>query len=377
MPGIYIHIPFCKKACHYCDFHFSTSLDKKQEMLGAIVRELEIRSYGYTSRKIDTIYLGGGTPSLLSAADISFILNSIHRYYSLSAKMEITLEANPDDLDNKRISAFVSAGINRLSIGIQSFFDEDLHWMNRSHKADQAKRSVLAAAACGISNISADLIFGYPLLNMEKWKKNVETMLSLPVNHISAYSMTVEKKTVLDHQIRNGISPPMPEYTADAQYSWLMEEMQLHSWEQYEISNFAKNGYYSKHNSAYWKNISYLGIGPSAHGYNENKRYWNIANNALYISSLAKGRLHQEEETLTLHDRYNEYVMTGLRTMWGINIQKLEKEFGKAMRTYFEKEYLQLEKEGWIIKKDDTFTLSADGKGIADRIISRFFSVEK
>lgn len=280
MAGIYFHIPFCKQACHYCDFHFSTSLRYKDELLAAMLQELVLRKPYLEEQTIESIYFGGGTPSLLNETELSRLIDAIETNYSISRNVEITLEANPDDLYAAKVTDFRKTNINRFSIGIQSFFEEDLKWMNRAHNASEAESAIKRVQDAGFENITADLIYGFPLLSDEKWAANIEKMTSMDVPHISAYSMTVEPQTALGSFIKTGKQKPMNEGQSADQFVLLMEQLEGKNYEQYEISNFARGEAYSKHNSNYWRGVSYLGIGPSAHSFNQESRQWNISNNA-------------------------------------------------------------------------------------------------
>lgn len=372
MAGIYIHIPFCKQACYYCDFHFSTSLKYKDELLQALVKEIRLQKSYLNGETIETIYFGGGTPSLLSDAEIGLLINTITELHSVSSSAEITLEANPDDLDKNKMRALTQTPVNRLSIGIQSFFDDDLQWMNRAHRSTEAESSVKRAQDAGIENITVDLIYGYPLLTDQKWKYNLDKVFELSVPHVSAYSMTVEPRTALASFIKKHQQPPMNDEQSAAQFMHMMDAMQQHGFEHYEISNFCKPGHYSRHNSNYWKGVKYLGIGPSAHSYNGETRQWNIANNARYIESLETGQIPAETELLSETDRLNEYIMTSLRTMWGLELDKLnsiakgsEDELLKSAEEFFEKGYIEL--------KDRVIRLTQTGKLYADHVAAELF----
>ncbi|WP_144912875.1 radical SAM family heme chaperone HemW [Mucilaginibacter frigoritolerans] len=372
MAGIYIHIPFCKQACYYCDFHFSTSLKYKDELLQALVKEIQLQKGYLDGETIETIYFGGGTPSVLSSDEINLLLGTITNLHTVSSNAEITLEANPDDLDREKLSLLSKTDINRLSIGIQSFFDDDLKWMNRVHKANEAESSVKRAQDTGIENITVDLIYGYPLLNDQKWKQNLEKVFELNVPHVSSYSMTVEPRTALATFIKNKKQPAMDDQQSAAQFLILMDAMQQQGFEHYEISNFCKPGHYSKHNSNYWKGVKYLGIGPSAHSFNGETRQWNIPNNTKYIQALQQASIPSETEILTETDRLNEYIMTSLRTIWGLDLNKLNtiaeaasSQLNIAAQRYFE--------NGWIEQKDQIINLTQTGKLYADHIASELF----
>jgi oxygen-independent coproporphyrinogen-3 oxidase len=373
MAGIYIHIPFCKKACHYCDFHFSTSLKNKEALVTALCKEIELRKDYMGSKNISTIYFGGGTPSLLSKEELDKILNTISTHFTVAPDAEVTLEANPDDLTEEKIAGLKQAGINRLSIGIQSFVDEHLTLMNRSHNAKQAIDAVRNAQKAGIKNISIDLIYGLPNLPIDKWRDNIKQAFELDVPHISAYCLTVEKKTALNHMVqKKQITLPNDAETAE-QFYMLIEESAKHGFTHYEISNFGKEGMYSRHNSSYWKNEPYLGIGPSAHSYNGSSRQWNISNNALYIKGIEASETIFEIENLTEADKFNEYVMTGLRTIWGINLDYVKTSFGEDILQELLQDSKPYIDSGHMQQNRENVTLTQKGKLIADKIASDLF----
>jgi oxygen-independent coproporphyrinogen-3 oxidase len=372
MAGIYIHIPFCKQACHYCDFHFSTSLKYKDELLQALVKEIQLQKNYLQGQTIETIYFGGGTPSVLQASEITLLLDTITGLHTVTADAEITLEANPDDLDKLKLTDLRETAVNRFSIGIQSFFDDDLQWMNRVHRAQEAEASVKRAQDSGFENITVDLIYGYPLLTDQKWKHNLDKVFELSVPHISAYSMTVEPQTALASFIRNKKQPAMNEQQSSEQFLMLMDAMQTKGFEHYEISNFCKPAHYSRHNSNYWCGVSYLGIGPSAHSYNGTCRQWNIANNAKYIQQIYAGTLPAEIEELTEINRLNEYIMTSLRTAWGLDLDHLNTIAGGTAALLSKEAQPYLER-GWIIKKENKIYLTQTGKLYADHIAAELF----
>jgi len=372
MAGIYIHIPFCKQACHYCDFHFSTSLTYKDDLLRSLIAEINVQKHFLGGENIETIYFGGGTPSLLSADEINTIIGAVTNIHSVATDAEITLEANPDDLGVEKLKALKQTPINRLSIGIQSFFDDDLQWMNRVHRANEAETSVKRAQDAGFENITVDLIYGYPLLTSEKWKANIDKVFDLQVPHISAYSMTVEPRTALASFIKNKKQAPMNEEQSAEQFVQLMEAMQLHGFEHYEISNFCKSGHYSRHNTNYWKGVKYLGIGPSAHSFNGEIRQWNIANNAKYMQGIDKGVIPAENEVLTEVNRLNEYIMTSLRTMWGLDLDKLN-AIAAGSSDVLLKSAIELFEKEWILQKERTIYLTQAGKLYADHIAAELF----
>lgn len=376
MAGIYIHIPFCKQACHYCDFHFSTSSKYKDEMLKSIHHEIELQK-GYLNKQIiETIYFGGGTPSLLSADEISKIIDQIQKNFEVSNHPEITLEANPDDLNLAHLKALKNTSINRLSIGVQSFFDEDLKWMNRAHSANEAESAIKRAQDFGLDNITIDLIYGFPLLSDEKWQINIQKAIEFEIQHISSYSMTVEQKTALASFINNGRQKAMDDSQSAAQFQTLIEELTTSGFEHYEISNFAKPNHYSKHNTNYWRGVHYLGLGPSAHSFNGTSRQWNIANNAKYITELALNKLPFELEILTDENRYNEYLMTSLRTMWGIDLEKVVKDFGHQVKTKLLTAANKYLDKDWLVLDENHLKLNIQGKLYADLIASELFIIE-
>ncbi len=346
-------------------------------MLQAMHKEIELRSRYLENKTVDSIYFGGGTPSILNADDIAKLIDSIAQQYEIAPQAEITLEANPDDLDKAKVRGLSQTPINRLSIGIQSFFEEDLRWMNRAHNANEADAAIKRVQDGGFENITCDLIYGYPLLTDEKWKANIGQLTSNQVPHISSYAMTVEQRTALSSMIIKGKTPAMNEEQSARQFEMLMAELQEQGYEHYEISNFAKPGCYAKHNSNYWAGKAYLGIGPSAHSFNGSSRSWNIANNALYIEAINKREPALETELLTTSDRYNEYVMTSLRTMWGVDLRKIQQDFGDHFLQHLEQEAAPYLDAGHLERTAENFLcLRNTGKLLADRIASELFWVE-
>lgn len=373
MAGIYFHIPFCKQACHYCDFHFSTSLKYRDEMLRAMEQEVALQSHYLTDSRIESIYFGGGTPSLLEADELSRLVDTVAHYFDVQPDAEITIEANPDDLSGQKVAAMRHTAINRFSIGIQSFFEEDLRWMNRAHNAIEAAEAIQRVQDSGYQNITADLIYGYPLLTDQKWQQNINQLLDFGIPHVSAYGMTIEPQTALAAFIRKGKQSPMDENQSAAQFEQLMERLAAAGYEQYEISNFARRGHYARHNSNYWKGVPYLGIGPSAHSFDGHSRQWNVRNNARYIQAVQRGVIPYEREELTELDRLNEYIMTSLRTVWGMDLAYVERQFDTA---YSEKLRLGLQpfvSEGAVSLVGQIATLTHRGKLLADRIASELF----
>lgn len=368
MSGIYIHIPFCKQACHYCNFHFSTSLRFKNELVVALLREIELHRADFKEEAIDTIYFGGGTPSLCTRPELESILQKIRSLYTVSPVAEITLEANPDDINSQKLSDWKEIGINRLSIGIQSFFEEDLRWMNRAHNSQQAIDN-LQLAIEHFSNITIDLIYGTPGLTNEKWKQNVDRAISLGIPHLSCYALTVEPKTPLDKLIRQHKTENVNPDSQSEQFLLLMRWLEEAGYEHYEISNFARPGFRSRHNSSYWQGKKYIGIGPSAHSFDGDVRWWNIANNTSYIRSIGQGVIPFEQEVLTTTQKLNEYIMISLRTAEGLNLTKLSsKEAGQlkaAGKKYLDKGLLRME--------SDFLQLTKEGKLLADGIAADLF----
>ncbi len=374
MAGIYIHIPFCKQACYYCDFHFSTSLKKKEELVHCLIKEIELRKDELKGAIIETIYFGGGTPSLLSQNEIDQIIQSVYDFHSVIKEPEITLEANPDDLSEEVILDLSRSKVNRLSIGIQSFFERDLKLMNRAHNSDEAVKC-LEIASRYFENISIDLIYGIPGLSNEEWKKNIDKALSFGIPHISSYALTVEPKTALENFIKKGIVEEVNDEQAQEQFHILLDELNDAGFVHYELSNFGREGFFSKNNSAYWQGKSYLGIGPSAHSFDGESRGWNVRNNAKYIKAIQQSELPIERELLTKVDRYNEYIMTGLRTMWGVDLDKVKTDFGIKMYDYL---LLHSEKhrEGDLLYIEDSkLKTTQKGKFLSDGISSDLFKL--
>lgn len=376
---MYIHIPFCRKACSYCDFHFSVNHNKIDEVVGALIKEIELRS-NYLDPDthkplLKTIYFGGGTPSLLSFQQLKNIFAQIQKFYIISTDAEITLEANPDDLTAIKLQEIKNTPVNRLSIGVQSFFEEDLALMQRAHNSSMAINSVLAAAEAGFSNITIDLIYGIPGMSDERWKENLLQAFALPVNHISCYNLTVEKRTALDKLIRERKVNPVDEEQSCSHFKILMELAAKHGFEHYEISNFGKPGFFSQHNSSYWKNIPYIGIGPSAHSFNGDSRQWNISSNAAYVKAIQQNEIPAEVEMLSLKNKYNEYMMTGLRTQWGVNANQISSRFGESYVADFLSQIKEYVESGHVQVQGENYLLSTAGKLIADRIAASTFVV--
>jgi len=377
MAGIYIHIPFCKQACHYCDFHFSTSLQNKSSFLNALKKEIALRKKYLENETISTIYFGGGTPSLLSKIELMDIFDTLNQHFMIHPEAEITLEANPDDLTELKINELKDTPINRLSIGIQSFYDEDLKLMNRAHSSEEALKAVKVAVENGFENITIDLIYGIPTLTHHNWRNNLQIAFALNIKHISAYCLTVEPKTALAHQVKTGSVKNVDEQHSSEQFEIMLEAMHNNDFVQYEISNFCKEGAYSKHNSSYWLKEKYLGLGPSAHSFNGSSRQWNVSNNALYIQSLDKGELNFEKEELTINQCYNEYILTSLRTIWGIDLDYLEQAFGSRYLSFFITDAEPYIQSGHVLNEEKKIYLSDKGKLIADKISSDLFKTNE
>ena len=375
MAGIYIHIPFCKQACHYCDFHFSTSLKYKNDMVSALCQEIEMRKNEIANETIETIYFGGGTPSILEINEIEKIIQTVYQNFTVSQNPEITLEANPDDLTTEKIIALSKTPINRLSIGMQSIFEEDLKMMNRAHNANESKHC-LETTSQYFNNISVDLIYGIPNMTLKQWETTIDYIINLNIPHISCYALTVEPKTALEKLIKIGKIPQTDDAQAHEHFLFLIDKLTAAGYQHYEMSNFSKPTYHSKNNSAYWLGKKYLGIGPSAHSYDGENRSWNISNNIIYLKKIENNELAYELEHLSQNDRYNEYIMTGLRTIWGVDIEKIKTIFGDNYA-----EYLLQQANPYIINKqlsinNHIITTTREGKFFSDGISANLFKID-
>ncbi len=370
---LYLHVPFCRQACHYCDFHFSTSLRDKGKMVRAMIRELKMQKDYLPSDDLHTVYFGGGTPSLLSEKELATLMEAIKKQYHLKPDAEITLEANPDDLSESTVAMLANQGINRLSIGIQSFHDPHLRFMNRAHTAQEAEDSVRRAQDAGITNLSVDLIYAIPAENDDILLSDIEKTLALGVEHISAYCLTVEPKTAFGSWTKTGKMAPIEDEFAARQFEILIGRLQESGFEQYEISNFAKYQKYSLHNSAYWQRRPYLGIGPSAHSYNGTSRQYNVSNNAKYLEEIQNKALPMTQEILTPKDQVNEYLLTGLRTKWGCRLELLQELSGDSFLMKTGQEIFLLNEIGWLHSRDGLLLLTEKGKLFADQVASRLF----
>ena len=375
MSGIYLHIPFCKQACHYCNFHFSTSKKNKDVVIESMIKELEAMSKD-NSDIIETIYFGGGTPSILSISEINKFIKIIYQNFKISENIEITLEANPEDLSLDKVKELSLSSVNRLSIGIQSFNDTELKMMNRSHNSNQSKNCIENASRY-FDNLSIDLIYGMPNSNLKSWAKNLQMLESWEINHISAYALTVESNTALKKFIEKEIIVPLDEQEVYNQYNFMFEKLSLSNYINYELSSFAKEGYFSKNNSSYWLGKKYIGIGPSAHSFDGKIRSWNISNNSQYVKHIENNRLFYQNEHLSKIDQYNEYVMTGLRTIWGVSLDQLEKKFGKKYSNHLlekSKKFIDLN----MLEISDNIVFSTrKGKFLSDGIASELFIINR
>ncbi len=373
MAGIYLHIPFCKQACTYCNFHFTTSLRYKDDLVKALAKEAEAENSYLGGETVQTLYFGGGTPSLLSTTDLDFLLSTLRKHYPVAPDAEITLEANPDDVSSENVSAWKALGINRLSIGIQSFFEEELRWMNRAHNASQAKACIENSYAAGIDNLSIDLIYGSPLLTDDMWEQNVQTAIGYGIKHLSCYALTVEEKTPLHKNIERQKTADVDSDKQARQFLQLMNWLRNAGYEHYEVSNFARPGYRSQHNSSYWKGAAYAGLGPSAHSYNGRERRWNVANNSLYIKSVNDGVPQREVEVLTPEQQLNETIMISLRTMEGIDLQKIETLWGEKEKNRIESDLTKYIRTGLVTVEDQQARLTDEGMLRADGIAADLF----
>jgi len=375
MAGIYLHIPFCRQACYYCDFHFSTSQDSRERVIHALVHELVLQKDYLDKEEIETIYFGGGTPSILTEIEVAYILKAIRSNFTICANPEVTLEANPDDLTKDKLKELKNAGVNRLSIGIQSFDDKILKSLNRVHDSKMAVECLHHANELGFGNISIDLIYAIPGLENTKWKEAIDEAILFNPQHISSYSLTVEEKTVFGRLAARGTFKAVDDDIAAQQLHILAGALELQGYEQYEVSNFSKAGYRSKHNSNYWKNKKYLGVGPSAHSYNGTSRQYNISNNHLYTESLRNNKIPATLEILTREDKINEYLLTSLRTVWGANLTLLQQEYDFDLVNIY-KQYVQILKEkGLATVTNDTLHLTKQGLLLADKVASDLFIV--
>ena len=375
MAGIYFHFPFCRQACHYCNFHFSTQLKYQEEMLDAFEREIQLRGEELPSN-LESIYFGGGSPSLLPPKSIERLINGVYSSVKLGEKIEITVEVNPDDVSYEYLKGLKSVGVNRLSIGIQSFFDTELELMNRIHNVDQGIDSIEWTAQL-FNNFSVDLIYGIPSSDLSTWKTNLNRVLTYTPPHLSTYALTVEAKTVLAHQVKNNEVELLDEQLVKSQYDWMVKRLEEANYENYEFSNFSKPGFNSINNSNYWKGKAYVGIGPAAHSFDgKRKRSWNLSNNIQYMESIKEGVLPSQYENLKLHEVFNEYLMTGLRTSWGVSLEKINQSFGSHYSQYLEKQVENHLAEQRLYWDGDTLRVSKSAKFLSDGIASDLFMLK-
>jgi len=373
MAGIYLHIPFCRQKCHYCNFFSVATLSRKDAFVAALLKEIELRKDYLQGENVNTIYFGGGTPSLLHISDIALIIEHLSKHFNIDPQAEITLEANPDDINEEKARQWKGAQVNRLSIGIQSFFDDDLQYLNRVHHANQSYQAMQDVKNTGFDNLTIDLIYGIPTLTDDKWAKNLDIFFSLDIPHLSAYSLTVEQKTPLALLIEKGKYAPVDENFSIGHFRMLQEQMKARDFIHYEISNFAKEGYYSKHNSLYWLGGNYLGLGPSAHSFNGHSRQWNISNISKYIQLDNFHTSVEEKEVLTIEQRYNEYVMTSLRTVWGCDTVHIRNVLGEKFESYFVDNSIVFLEKGHLFRDGTKYFLTDEGKLFADGIAAELF----
>jgi oxygen-independent coproporphyrinogen III oxidase len=377
MAGLYIHIPFCKQACHYCDFFFSTRQEQRTELVRAISGEIALQKNYLNGEPLETIYVGGGTPSILLPEELDEILNAVHTNFSVVESPEITLEGNPDDLSKDKLNYFFKAGINRLSVGIQSFDNAILKSLNRAHNNVMARGCIDDAKRAGFKNISIDLIYAIPERSDEDWEKDIHEAIALRPQHISSYSLTIEEKTVFGKWTRQGKMKPVNDDVAARQLTLLIDNLERENYEQYEVSNFSKPGFQSRHNSNYWRNRIYLGVGPSAHSYNGESRQYNLSNNSLYLRSIQQGKIPSTVEVLTMEDKINEYLLTTLRTSWGADLKILREQFSWDIINE-NRDYVQsIQSKGLIVIEDNFLRLTRQGRFFADKIASDLFVIDR
>jgi len=374
MSGIYIHIPFCKKVCYYCDFHFSVSLRNIEDTVKCIISEIELRRDYLKDAKVKSVYFGGGTPSVLDVSSVEQILSEVHRHHAVENNAEVTFEANPDDIDSEYLASLKNAGINRLSLGVQSFFDEDLIWLNRRHNGNDSYRSIVRCMEAGFENVNIDLLYGIPGMDGRRWLENLKKALSLPVKHLSAYLLTIEPKTVFGHYYKKGKIKEIDDDTAIEHFNILKGYLVDKGFIHYEISNFALPGFFSRHNCSYWSMEEYLGVGPSASSYNGYSRQWNIWNNSLYVDEIKSGRLPFEKEILSLREQYNEYILTSLRTMWGADLKFIRDFFGETYEKYCLLMARNFIENGQLKKEEEKLKLTDIGQQLTDYITCSLFA---
>ncbi len=372
MSGIYIHIPFCRQACSYCDFYFSTHLNFKDSFLKALKQEMAKRKE-FIQTPVQTVYFGGGTPSQLSVNEIKGILDQLNQLFDLSQLGEITLEANPDDLTESYLKELSNSPVNRLSVGIQSFHDKDLKMLHRAHNGKQSYEAIQKAQDFGFEDLSLDLIYGLPGSTQSSWQQNLDKATTLDVPHISSYCLTVEPNTRLEYALKKGRLTYPSEKDIIQQFRALQETLSKAGYEHYEISNFAKPGKYAKHNTAYWQGNPHLGLGPSAHSFDGERRYWNLANTRKYVNLVQKGESHYDSEKLSEKDQYNEYLMTHLRTQWGVDLKEIDRLFGSEQRDQLLRDVLPFEERNQVVRNGDLIQISSEGLLLADQIAADLF----
>ncbi|MGQ1911762.1 radical SAM family heme chaperone HemW [Marinifilum sp. RC60d5] len=376
MSGVYFHIPFCKQLCHYCAFHKSISLHAKNDMLECFKKELELKKNYLSEDHLSSIYFGGGTPSVYQPDKIQELINEVQKYWKIDSNAEITLEANPDDLSVKYLKQLSETSVNRLSVGIQSFHDEDLILMNRRHTGKQAYEAIKRAQYYGFDNISVDQIYGVPGLTMKKWKENLNLVYKLNIQHISSYHLMYDPNTVFAKKLEKGQLTEMDEEESYEQYKYLVDSARKNGFKHYEISNFCKENYISRHNSSYWQQKEYLGIGPSAHSYNFKEREWNIAHNHKYMKAIKEGKSFSEKEELNIYDRFNDLILTSLRTYWGLNLTSVKEQFGEKLYLHCLSKAEKYIQSNHIRKENSSLILSDKGVFVSNDIMSDFFYVE-
>jgi oxygen-independent coproporphyrinogen III oxidase len=376
MPGLYVHIPFCKQACHYCDFHFSTRQRTRDQVMEAIRKELWDRADEFKDQTLDTIYLGGGTPTILHPEELRLLFNEIEGSYDIKEGAEITLECNPDDVTDARSSMWRHLGFNRLSIGIQSFSDHHLQAMNRIHDSEDGIRCVQLAKDNGFENISIDLIYGLPDSSIDEWSDALDTAISLGINHVSAYHLTIEPNTVFHKWVKDGKIKPVDDSQSEEQFIMLRERLISAGFDHYEVSNFARSGFVSQHNSSYWRGNHYMGVGPSAHSFNGSHRRWNISNNVLYSKLVASEGNYFDSESLSAHTRANELIMTGLRTSWGLNLREIDRLIGLPFTAQVNNTVSSWVDNDLATRENDVVRLTSKGWMLADGLASDLFIIE-
>jgi oxygen-independent coproporphyrinogen-3 oxidase len=372
MAGIYIHIPFCRKLCNYCDFYHVTASDDNTEFIRALLKEASTRKSYLGNETVSTVYFGGGTPSVLKAGETGMILDFLKKNFTVEEQAETTFELNPDDVNAAYMKDLKAIGINRISLGVQSWYDEDLKMLNRRHTAIQALQAIEMSTGAGFKNITIDLIYGIPGMNLERWEENLKKSLNTDIMHLSAYHLTIEPGTVFGKMKEKGLFREIDEDDSNAQFNLLIEMTESAGFVQYEISNFAKPGYFSIHNTNYWKQVPYLGLGPSAHSFNRYSRQWNVKDVRKYIKYAGSAHEYYEREELGLKTKFNEYVMTSLRTMWGIDLEYVEKTFEKEGYDYVINLAGKFIGYGLMKQENNTLALTNQGKMISDNIISEF-----